>query len=204
MQESRAFSQVGGRRASGAAGVPALAIETALRAPDTAAQRSGTTLSSSTIPDPAAAMDTSVAQALTRLARDEMLPIRDARARTIAVFHGMAWLTQEGDPYDHLVVAGETFTLDRDGMALVHALEPTTLFVMDEAEVTPVVVPVAVAHPGVRRVRDVQHIHRVAMRMRRMALRRMWRGLGAWMPSAWAKLSPRRDRVHAMPGLATA
>lgn len=34
----------------------------------------------------------------------------------------MAWLTQESDPLDRVLVAGETFTIDRPGAVLINAL----------------------------------------------------------------------------------
>jgi hypothetical protein len=35
---------------------------------------------------------------------------------------GTLWLTQEGDPHDHLLKAGQSFTLDQPGTVLVQGL----------------------------------------------------------------------------------
>ena len=50
---------------------------------------------------------------------------------------GTLWLTQQGDPYDHLLEAGQSFTLNRRGIVLVqglpcgkaHILPPASLIV---------------------------------------------------------------------------
>lgn len=35
---------------------------------------------------------------------------------------GILWLTQQGDPRDHILNAGQSFTLDQSGMVLVQGL----------------------------------------------------------------------------------
>jgi hypothetical protein len=76
-------------------------------------------------------MDTSFKQALTEMSAGEMLPIEDGAGQCVAVFHGLLWITQDGDRRDTIVRGGESFTLDRPGLALVQALEPTRLVVFD-------------------------------------------------------------------------
>ncbi len=72
-------------------------------------------------------MDTSFKRALTELAAGEFLPIHDGRGRVVAVFQGLVWITQQGDTRDVLVGKGGAFTLDRQGLAIVQALEATKL-----------------------------------------------------------------------------
>jgi hypothetical protein len=66
-------------------------------------------------------------QRLSRLAAGEMLRVRDGIGQTLAVFHGLVWITQAGDPCDSFVAQGETFTFDRPGLALVEAVTDTRL-----------------------------------------------------------------------------
>lgn len=67
---------------------------------------------------------------LSRLGAGEFLRIRDGIGQTLAVFDGLVWITQAGDPRDSFVARGETLTLDRPGLALVEALANTRLAVL--------------------------------------------------------------------------
>ena len=59
-----------------------------------------------------------------RLCRDEMIRLdRDVAGRVISCRKGVLWLTQTGTPGDHLIRAGEAFSIDRRGMVLISALE---------------------------------------------------------------------------------
>lgn len=72
---------------------------------------------------------------LTRLGAGEFLRILDGIGQTLVVFDGLVWITQAGDPLDSFVARGETFTLDRPGLAVVEALRDTRLAVLTaEAE----------------------------------------------------------------------
>jgi hypothetical protein len=55
------------------------------------------------------------------LGRDEVAGIRNGRGALVFVEAGTAWITQENDRRDVLVTAGESFRLDRDGVALIGA-----------------------------------------------------------------------------------
>ncbi len=64
------------------------------------------------------------------LGRYEALPLTDARGARVRSLRGTLWITQEGDSADHLVGAGEDFTVNRDGVTLVTVVEgPGTLVV---------------------------------------------------------------------------
>lgn len=72
-------------------------------------------------------MDGTLDQRLSRLAAGEFLRIRDGIGQTLAVFDGLIWITQSGDPCDSFVAKGETFTFDRSGLALVEAVTDARL-----------------------------------------------------------------------------
>jgi len=57
------------------------------------------------------------------VARGSLLRIDDGAGALVHVWEGELWLTQEGSPQDHLLGAGQTFRIDRDGATLVHALQ---------------------------------------------------------------------------------
>ncbi len=68
----------------------------------------------------------SVRHALT-LGQGDILRITDSRGLLVRVAQGRIWLTEEGDRRDILVGPGESFRLERAGLALVYALEPAAL-----------------------------------------------------------------------------
>ena len=61
------------------------------------------------------------------------LPICEGRGRQIVCVSGELWITQYNDTRDIVLKAGETFTMDRRGLTLVHALRPSTLRVSSAA-----------------------------------------------------------------------
>jgi hypothetical protein len=64
--------------------------------------------------DPASAVE---------LARGELWrAVGDTRWRAILCLDGMIWITQDGDPRDHLISAGEMFLISQDGEILVQGL----------------------------------------------------------------------------------
>jgi uncharacterized protein (AIM24 family) len=54
----------------------------------------------------------------------QLVKVRGGRGHAIVCDSGSVWVTQEGDPRDIVLDAGEAFTLDRSGTALVLAFEP--------------------------------------------------------------------------------
>jgi Protein of unknown function (DUF2917) len=58
----------------------------------------------------------------TRLAHRRMLRLRDHDGDRVECLDGSVWITQDGDPRDVVLDAGEGFTLDRPGTAIVYAL----------------------------------------------------------------------------------
>lgn len=76
-------------------------------------------------------MDSSLQHVVTRLERGAMLRLNVASRRVVAVFKGLVWITQEGDPRDVFVASGESFAIDRPGVVLLEAFESTVLTVFD-------------------------------------------------------------------------
>ena len=62
------------------------------------------------------------------------LPLAQARGARVRSLRGTLWITQEGDCEDYLVRAGESFTVERDGVTLVSAADgPGTVLVTQPA-----------------------------------------------------------------------
>lgn len=59
--------------------------------------------------------------------REQMLRLDGSKGARIACLRGMLWVTQYEDPRDVILPAGESFMLDRGGLALVSALEPSSV-----------------------------------------------------------------------------
>ena len=58
-----------------------------------------------------------------RLTPGESLKLRDAAGHTVVCRAGTIWITQENDPRDIYLSAGESFTFDRPGTVLISAEE---------------------------------------------------------------------------------
>ncbi len=71
------------------------------------------------------------------LAAGETTPLRDARGVRIECLRGSLWITQHGDRRDIMLSRGGSFMLDRDGVALVHAFEPSVALAVATREVAP-------------------------------------------------------------------
>lgn len=82
-------------------------------------------------------MTTTFHPALARLDAGQVLKMRDAKGHTLAVFDGLVWVTQDGDPRDAFIPKGGVFTFDRPGLAIVEAMQESRLAVLaatDEQE----------------------------------------------------------------------
>jgi hypothetical protein len=64
---------------------------------------------------------------VTALRPGEVLRLRDAVGNRITGLRGELWITQEGDPRDVILKAGEGFVLDRPGLALAQAVGEAAL-----------------------------------------------------------------------------
>ena len=68
-----------------------------------------------------------VVQGSLHLTHGSLLRVDDGADLVVYVWEGALWLTQEGDLADRIVSAGEAFRLDRNGTAVLCALERSTL-----------------------------------------------------------------------------
>lgn len=59
---------------------------------------------------------------LETLAPGEVRTLRLGAGAVLAVTEGLLWLTRSGDPADHLLAAGTTFTFPRGALVVVQAL----------------------------------------------------------------------------------
>jgi len=84
----------------------------------------------------------------TRLAHRKILDLRNRTGDRVECLDGSVWITQDGDPRDVILGAGESFTLDRPGTALVYALEDARVDVQQ-----PKVPAMPVAPAGLGRLR---------------------------------------------------
>lgn len=69
-------------------------------------------------------MNIKVARADLLLQDREVLRLRDAIGARVHCLSGALWVTQHRDPEDHFVGPGDALTLDRPGLALIHAMAP--------------------------------------------------------------------------------
>lgn len=68
-------------------------------------------------------MNMSMDHAILTLPRHATLELADAGGARITVLTGSVWITQDRDTRDILIGPGDSFTVDRDGLILVHAME---------------------------------------------------------------------------------
>lgn len=63
------------------------------------------------------------------LARRGVHRIEDGRGLQVTCFKGHVWITQQRDPRDIVLGAGQSFVLDRRGSAIVFALKDAVIHV---------------------------------------------------------------------------
>jgi hypothetical protein len=67
-------------------------------------------------------MEIRLDQTAVKLAEHNTISIVDGKGARIAVTEGSVWITQDHDPRDVMLTAGESFVLDRNGKTIVEAL----------------------------------------------------------------------------------
>ena len=63
----------------------------------------------------------------------QILKVRSGSGHTIVCHNGSVWLTQHGDGRDIVLGPGDSFALDRNGLALVQALEQSAISIAPPA-----------------------------------------------------------------------
>jgi hypothetical protein len=80
-----------------------------------------------------------------RLAPGQSLRVRDAIGCTVMCCAGTVWITQEGDPRDIFLTAGQRFTFDRPGLAFIRAEEGMKDEWMSDSGITVISLPLKLA-----------------------------------------------------------
>ena len=65
------------------------------------------------------------------LAREGLVAIRDGQGTRIVCSAGSLWITQECDPKDAVITAGESFTVRNPGLTLLTALSAAEVTVIE-------------------------------------------------------------------------
>lgn len=78
-------------------------------------------------------MNVRFAQGRVQLRRHQHLEVVDGRGAAMRCELGTLWVTQDGDPRDIVLGAGQSFVLDRDGVAIVYATDDAELSLAAQA-----------------------------------------------------------------------
>ena len=76
-------------------------------------------------------MNTDLLQAAHHLDKGRLHRLNHAQGLRIVALTGCLWVTQDHDLRDLVLEAGEGFTLDRDGGAVLSALSDTSFLVLE-------------------------------------------------------------------------
>ena len=76
------------------------------------------------------------------LASGQLIDLDDARGTVVRVGRGRVWVTQHGDLADHVLEAGDTWAIERNGRTIVEAQQETILDLSGPGAAA-VVVPIA-------------------------------------------------------------
>jgi Protein of unknown function (DUF2917) len=123
-------------------------------------------------------MKTDLDAGLHTLRQHALMRIQGRQGRTLVLFSGEVWLTQEGDRADHVLSAGESFALERPGVAIVQALVDTRFIVIGNQVDAGTVVPALM---------DAQALHRQALRMRTAEWHRLGAAAASWLRGFWKR-----------------
>ncbi len=78
-------------------------------------------------------MNISFERAGLRLDARQMIRLRDPEGTRVHVVSGALWITQDADRQDHWLEADSALTLDRPGLALIHAQQPSEIVLIEPA-----------------------------------------------------------------------
>jgi len=124
---------------------------------------------------------------VTQIARGAPRRLRNASGRHLSVVGGTVWITQQGDPRDPVLDAGESFRFDRDGLALVTPLGGTAQVVLEDERSA---ASRGVTHSALERLAGLARAPLRALRRRRTA-----RDLHALSDHMLRDVGLRRDQI---------
>jgi hypothetical protein len=78
-------------------------------------------------------MNISFDRAELRLDARQMIRLQDPEGARVQVVSGALWITQDTDRQDHWLEADGALTLDRPGLALIHAQKPSEIVLIEPA-----------------------------------------------------------------------
>lgn len=78
-------------------------------------------------------MNISFDRAGLRLDARQMIRLQDPEGTRVQVVSGSLWITQDEDRQDHWLEADGALMLDRPGLALIHAQEPSEIVLIEPA-----------------------------------------------------------------------
>ena len=67
---------------------------------------------------------------IVELAARDVVTLPDLRSATLRVTRGTLWITQEGDPQDVVLRAGDNWAVERNGLTVVEAQDDAVFCVM--------------------------------------------------------------------------
>lgn len=95
-----------------------------------------------------------------RLSRNQRIRMDGkVSGRVVSCREGMLWLTQTGNPGDHLLRAGETFSSDRSGRLVISALADS-VFMVEAGNAVPQVIAWMFLHAMRETARRIECIRR--------------------------------------------
>ena len=68
----------------------------------------------------------------------EVIRLYDPIGARVECVRGALWITQDRDFEDHFLTANDALTLDRSGLALIHAQQPSDIVVFEPAPRAPI------------------------------------------------------------------
>ena len=80
-------------------------------------------------------MELNLKRPVVALAAGDVLALDDIEGASIKVRCGTLWITQEGDPQDVVLQAGERFVVRRAGRTLIQAFDPAWVSIREAANV---------------------------------------------------------------------
>ena len=91
---------------------------------------------------------------IVELTARDVVTLPDLRSATLRVTRGTLWITQEGDPQDVVLRAGENWVVERNGLTVVEAQDDATFCVVGRQLETPVAARSVSARSPWTRLRD--------------------------------------------------